>query len=276
MRSFLIAPMLCLTSAILVGRAEANDAVSQSVGEPLARFKLLKPGVNRYLRYKVMGPKRTAVDIWMRAVTFELKDGTSLMHIVMRWDEVAGATEYLEQDSWFEPGTFRPLTHVRTRKRREADKLEIGGYRFLPDRIVGMPELPENLRKDFSIDSSEAAYNFEYDMEFLRTLPLASAYSVSIPFYDPGDAQTPTARYTFKVAGSDRIRGPDGREMECWLVTADYNTGKVQSRFWFDKKTQILIREEQPQDDGSILVKTLLEPEAGDVVSTAGPTAARE
>lgn len=261
MRLFFIAPIVCL-SVILLLQAEATGTVGQSVGVPLPRFKLLEPGVHRYLRYKVSGPKRTAVDIWTRTVTFEPQDGKRLMHIVMRWDEVAGPAEYLEQDSWFELESFRPLTHVRRLKRREVDKPEIGGYRFLPDRIVGMHELPDNLRKDFAIASSEAAYNFEYDMEFLQALPLATGYSASIPFYDPGDAQTPTARYTFKVAGSDRIAGPDGRAMECWLVTADYNSGKIQSRFWFDKKTQIMIREEQPQSDGSVLIKTLLPPEA--------------
>jgi hypothetical protein len=257
-------PFVSMVFAALVIYGEPSAGATQTMGTPLARFTLIESGVHRYLRYRVSGFQRAPVDIWTRAVAFEVHDGKRLMHIVMRWDKVAGPSEFIEQDSWFEPATFRPLTHVMTRKLRDAAKPEIGGYRFLPDKIVGMSELPENLRKDFVIASSEAAYNFEYDMELLQALPLAEGYSVSIPFYDPGNAQTATARYTFKVAGSDRIRGPDGRWLECWLLTADYNTGKIQSRFWFDKKTQIMIREEQPQGDGSILIKTLLEPEADD------------
>jgi len=247
-------PFVSMACAAFVICAEPCAAATQSVGTPLPRFTLIESGVHRYLRYRVLGLQRAPVDIWTRAVAFELHDGKRLMHIVMRWDKVAGPSEFIEQDSWFEPASFRPLTHVMTRKLRDAAAPEIGGYRFLPDKIVGMSELPENLRKDFAIASSEAAYNFEYDMELLQALPLAEGYSVSIPFYDPG-----------KVAGSDRIRGPDGRSLECWLLTADYNTGKIQSRFWFDKKTQIMIREEQPQSDGSILIKTLLEPEADDL-----------
>jgi hypothetical protein len=70
----------------------------------------------------------------------------------------------------------------------------------------------------------------------------------------------------FKVAGSDRITGWDGKPIDCWVVTADYNTGSVRSRFWFDKKSQVLVREEAPLDGGGMLVKTLLPPEAGDTV----------
>jgi hypothetical protein len=51
------------------------------------------------------------------------------------------------------------------------------------------------------------------------------------------------------------------------MVTADYNTDRIRSRFWFDKKTQVMIREEQVQDDGSILIKSLLAPESGDAAS---------
>jgi hypothetical protein len=251
-------------SMALTAPAGAADLNKQAVGTPLARFKLLEPGAHRYLRYKAKGSQRTAVDIWTRTTTFEPLNGKRSMHIMMRWDEVSGPVAYLEQDSWFEVDSFRPLTHVRRLKRTGSDAVETGGYRFLPDKIVGMAELPENLRQDFAIASSEAAYNFEYDMEFLQALPLSAGYSVSIPFYDPGDAQTPTARYTFKVAGSDRIRGADGVSRECWLVTADYNTDTVKSRFWFDKKSQVMIREEQPQEDGSILIKSLLAPESAD------------
>ena len=264
MRPFLIVLFVCVGQSILLTRAEDTETAKQVVGAPLPRMILLESGAHRYLRYKVSGPQRMAVDIWTRTISFEQQDGERLMHIVMRWDQVASPAEYLEQDSWFDPESFRPLTHVRRLKRRNADKPEISGYRFLPDKIVGMTELPDNQRKDFVIASVEPAYNFEYDMEFLQALPLSTGYSVSIPFYDPGDAQTPTARYIFKVAGSDRIRGPDGRAYECWLVTADYNSDKIQSRFWFDKKTQIMIREEQPQSDGSVLIKTLLGPESGD------------
>ena len=247
--------------------AASADAGQVKVGESLPRFKLLHPGVHRYLRYMVKDGRRSAVDIWTRTITFEEKDGRKLMHIVQRWDETADQKTpfFLIQDSWFEPGTFRPLTHIRHRERD--GKVEVSGYRFLPDKIVGIADLPDNLKKDFSVAAPEPSYNFEYDMELLQVLPLHAGYTANIPFYDAGF--DPPARYNFVVAGSGTIAGPDGRPMDCWVLTADYNTGKVSSRFWFDKRTQVLIREEQSQDDGALLVKTLLNPESADAVAGA-------
>jgi len=236
------------------------------VGEPLARFSLLKPGVHRYLRYKIEGDKRTVIDLWVRKVSLEPKDGHTLLHIWQRWDEVnvkPGGGQALEQDSWFEPQTFRPLTHVR--RLTTDDKVTVKGYRFLPDKVVGMAELPDNARKDFSLAYPEPAYNFEYDMELLQTLPLAIGYSANVVFYDAGIDEK-ADHYLFRVAGSEFIQGWDGRPVDCWLVTADYNTGQIKSRFWFDKKNQVLIREEQPIEEGGVLMKTLLPPEAADGV----------
>jgi hypothetical protein len=186
--------------------------------------------------------------------------GPAQLHITQRWDEVDGRA--LIQDSWFEPRTFAPLTHIR-RLQRDG-KTTIGGYLFQAGQVVGMPDLPDNGRKDFSLPLPEASYNFEYDMEFLQALPLAAGRTFDIPFYDPGVDQP--GRYRFVVAGAGRIAGPDGKPMDCWLVTADYNTGKVLSRFWFAKADQVLVREEQTQKDGSTLVKTLLPPESADAV----------
>jgi len=256
--------VLLFTAALILIPAFACPAAADidqlKVGEPLPRFRLLHPGVHRYVRYKIKDDRRSLIDIWSRTVTFEQHDGRQLMHIVQRWDEVSETPFFPLQDSWFEPNSFRPLTHVR---RRERDgKVETSGYRFLPDKIIGIADLPDNLKKDFSTPSPEASYNFENDMELLQTLPLKIGYTASIPFYDAGF--DPPARYAFTVAGSDRIPGQDGHPIDCWLVTADYNTGKVVSRFWFDKRTQLLIREEQTQKDGSLLVKTLLNPESAD------------
>lgn len=253
--------------SLLVLLSFATGAAAETplhVGETLERFALLKPGVHRYVRYKVEGIKRMPVDLWVRQVSFETKDGHPAMHIWQRWDEVnvkPGGAQSLEQDSWFEPKTFRPLTHVRLRT--ADDKVAVKGYRFLPDKVIGLADLPDNVAGDFNLAMAEPAYNFEYDMELLQVLPLSEGYAANIVFYDAG-IDPKADHYVFKVAGSDRVQGWDGKPVECWLVTADYNSGQIKSRFWFDKASQVMIREEQPLDGGGMLVKTLLPPEAGD------------
>jgi hypothetical protein len=128
-----------------------------------------------------------------------------------------------------------------------------------------MDELPDNPRKDFLQTASEPAYNWETDMEFLQALPLADNYTANINFYDP--AQKPPARYIYSVTGTDKISQPDGSTIKCWVVSHSFEAedgSDGSSRYWFAKKTQVLIREELKTADGNVLVKVLLNPESSD------------
>src|SRR6202012_1323690 len=157
-------------------------------------------------------------------VSFETKEGHPAMHIWQRWDEVdvkPGGAQSLEQESWFEPQTFRPLSHVRLRT--AADKVAVKGNRFQPDKCIGWAGLPDNLAGDFSLSTAEPAYNFEYDMELLQVLPLAEGYAANIVFYDAGIDQK-ADHYVLKVAARARLQGWDGKPVDCWVVTADYNS----------------------------------------------------
>lgn len=248
---------------LVAGSAVKANTVHLSVGQKLQRFSDLTPGVHRYIRYLVnKDGSRQLVDVWDRDVSFGAKpDGTGLgLHIHQRWDR-ADKSSVLIQDSWFDPGTFRPLTHVRDTEK--GGQITLWGFRFTPKAIVGLPSLAGNERADFSMAQSEPHYNFEYDMELLQTLPLAAGRTFDIPFYDAGIDSKPD-RYKFVVADADRVMGWEGKPIDCWLVTADYNTGKVQSRFWFAKKGQLLLREEEPMADGRVLLKVLVPPEPMD------------
>ncbi|MDQ2878197.1 MAG: DUF3108 domain-containing protein [Pseudomonadota bacterium] len=239
-----------------------TEVISLHVGDKLARVALVRPGVHRYLRYTIKPDgARNAVDIWVRRVAFEPATGAGRrLHMTQRWDEVADKV-VLIQDSWFTPGTLAPLTHVRHVERD--GKTTIGGYQFTTGKVIGMADLPDNGRKDFTMPMPEPAFNFEYDMELLQALPMAAGRVFDIPFYDAGVDKEPD-RYRFAVAGSDKIRDWSGRAVDCWLVTADYRTGKIVSRFWFAKQSQLLVREEAVQPDGTTLIKTLLPPESSD------------
>lgn len=234
------------------------------LGEDLPRFDRLKAGVHRYARYRVEGGKRTLIDIWSRRISFEAHEGRPAMHIVQQWDEVVtkpGGFRRLDQDSWFERATFRPLTHIRQETREGSVTLK--GYRFLPDRVEGLTDLGGNAAAGFDMRFPEPAFNFEYDMEILQALPLAAGYVADVVFYDAGIDPKPD-HYLFKVVGSEDIVGWDGRTASCWVVTADYNTGTEKSRFWFDKRSQVLIREAATLPAGGTLIKALLPPEPGD------------
>jgi hypothetical protein len=244
-------------SALLAGLCVSVQAAVHNVdvGAPLARFDLVKPGTHRYLRYiKTPDGANTPVDIWTREVRFEERGGKRQLHIVQRWDGAGPTPSMRRLDSWFEAGTFRPYSHERVSEKD--GKRVVEGFVFTPERVSGMPDLPDNTQKALSVPSSEATFNFETDIEFLQALPLAEGYEARINFYHPGGP--PPQRYSFRVLGSETIAGPTG-PVDCWVVTTDYNQPGADARFWFVKGTQVMVRQQSAPRDGKVMVKTLLD-----------------
>lgn len=241
-------------SFMLLAPCASAPAEDVNVGTPLPRFALLKEGTHRYLRFMKAGEVSTPADIWTREVKFEQREGKPLLRIRQRWDAAAPGPSVRLIDSWFEAGTFRPLSHERITERE--GKRVVEGFTFTPERIAGMQSLAENTQKDLSVASGEPTFNFETDIEFLQTLPLASGYEARINFYHPGGS-TPPQRYTFRVSGSATIAGPAG-PVDCWVVTTDYNKPGSVSTFWFAKGSQLMVRQESKVGERT-LVKALIE-----------------
>lgn len=244
---------LLAAATTLTAQAAVHDI---DVGSQLPRFSLLKEGKHHYLRYLQDGGANKPLDIWERELRFETRDGKTLLHVRQRWDGVAPKPYTLQLDSWSEPGTFRPLSHQRVREMEGTRKVE--GFLFAPTRVTGMPDLADNAQKDLVVPSSEPTYNFETDIEFLQTLPLAQGEEFRINFYHPGGAAAPQ-RYTWKVVGTETIAGPAG-PVDCWVLTTDYNRadGGPPARFWFARGSQLMVRQEQMTPKGK-LVKTLID-----------------
>lgn len=241
----------------LAGAAVAAEPAPHklSVGDKLPRFAFLKPGRRSYLRSQLRDGGYFPVDVWQREVRFERVDGTERLRIIQRWDGGGKDPTRVDRDSLLEMGTFRPLTHIRIT--RSLDKTVTEGFRFGDKSLIGIRDLAENTRADLDLPFPEPMYNFETDMEMLQTLPLARDYAVSIPFFHPvGGAP---ARYIWRVATEDTLRGPDGSGIACWVVETNYNRpGGAPARFWLTKTTQQLIKNEATAPDGTIHRKTLL------------------
>jgi hypothetical protein len=248
----------------LLGLFAASLALSASaavqnvdVGAQLPRFGLLKAGTHHYLRF-LRTPTTNAsqpIDIWTREIRFEEREGKKLMRIVQRWDGAMPAPSTRTFDSWFETGSFRPLSHERISEKE--GKRMVEGFVFAPDKISGMRELAENTQKDLAVASSEPTYNFETDIEFLQALPLAEGYDARINFYHPGGKSAPQ-RYSFRVTGSATVAGPSG-PVYCWVLKTDYNQPGSESTFWFAKGSQLMLRKESPRPVGRFMVKTLID-----------------
>jgi hypothetical protein len=201
-------------------------ATEIKVGAPLPRMSMVKEGAHHWLRYIRNGEVNTPMDIWTREVRYTPEG----MQIRQRWD---GVNTLVLLDSWFDKDTFKPRTHHRIRE-KDGKRTE----------------------ENFDFSAYEPTFNFETDIEFLQALPLAAGYEASIMFYHPGGPAP--ARYTWKVAGSETIQGPQG-PVDCWLLTTDYNQPGTVAKFWLAKATQLLVRQEATAPDGRVVVKSLLD-----------------
>ncbi|MBA3676715.1 MAG: hypothetical protein H0W74_04850 [Sphingosinicella sp.] len=245
---------LCVMAVATLGQTQAAAAspIDVELGKSLARFGKLKPGVRHYLRYKIgTDGVATPMDLQRKEIRFDQQEGQRRLHILQHWQSATGA---LDLDSWFEDKTFRPLTHQRDRTRDATVTRE--GFRFLPDRIIGLADQPDNSRKDFEIAAPVPTFNFEADLETLQALPLKKGAEFRIVFYHPGGGVP--APYIFKVAGQEKLI-IGGSPLDCWVVTTDYNDPKRPiARFWVAKDSQTVVKVVSPQPDGTTFVKSLL------------------
>ena len=247
--------LLGVALGVVIGAVSAQAAVTLvPVGQPLARFDKIKPGVHRYLRYKQTGETLTPADIWTREIRFEPKDGQPRLHIVQHWDSATQpAAKTL--DSWFEVGTFAPISHVRRSTKDGQTKVE--GFAFGADRVTGLTDLADNAAQAYDVAAPQRTFNFETDMELLQALPLKDGYEASINFLHPGGGDP--APYLFKVTGSEVLSTPAGGKIDCWVMTTDYNRPDFPpSRFWLAKDSQVVVKVVSPLPDGSAVVKVLL------------------
>lgn len=246
-------PALLMAAALAPSGHAAVTSVD--LGPALPRAALVKEGVHHYLRYLHNGDARVPMDIVTRDIRFFIEDGHKRMQIRQRYDTAAAAPSLKMVTSWFEAGSFRPLSHQRIAEKD--GKRVVEGFLFAPDKITGMKDLAESVNKDVVVASPEPAFNFETDIETLQALPLAEGYEARINFYHPGGQQGP-ARYLFKVTGSASMPGPGGM-IDCWVVTTDYNRPGYVSTFWFAKGSQLLVRQDSPVGEGKVVVKTLID-----------------
>lgn len=256
---------LRLLTAVLVAcsataSASAEDVVL-GVGTPLARADLLKPGTQRYARYLVKDGHRNPIDTWTRTITIERLAGRRVVRVSQQWDGAGPNPTVRLEESMLEAGTMRPLSQRRTVT--SAGRTTVSAYLFGGTAVSGDPDVPENAAASFAKPLAGPVYDFVPDIEWFRQLPMRAGRTFVADLYDPGSGEP--GRYRFAVERSDRIAGPDGRPVDCWLITTDYNhPERGVSRYWFAKTNQYLVRQEADAGERGRVVKLLLPPEAGD------------
>ena len=257
----LLALLLATTS--VTATAAPPKTVVLKPGQVMPRANLLAPGTQRYLRYFIKDGHRNPLDIWTRVISFETKAGRRLVRIRQQWDGAGPNPTTRIEDSFMEPDTMVPVFHSRSKT--APDGVVVDAFRFDGKLVTGDRDVAGNASRDYRIEAEAVPYNFVVDMEWFRQLPMAPGRTFAASLFDPPSGKP--AVYRFVVAGSDRIAGPDGRLIDCWLVTADYNQpDRPLARYWFAKANQFMLRQESDAGARGILVKILITNEAADSV----------
>ena len=226
--------IIILTLSVLSQMVNGQDTIR--VGHQFKAFAQLEMGTTKDLIYtEVQG---NAVSLTLKTRTTEMVEinGRKLVKITHAWQspgtEHSGNFVY-----WCEPGTLKPLQHIRT-----TQKLGKEGFLFKEGRITALDSVKNNAVKALDLDLSEPTFNWEVDLETYSLLPMKNGYHAVMNFYHPGGS-TPPAFYHLKVTGSEKLILPNGKPMDCWILFTDYG-GTQPTQFWYTKKEQNFVKME--------------------------------
>ncbi len=214
----------------------AQDIDTIRVGHRFQHYDQLEKGTfNQLIFTEVQGKKRFPV---LKTITVEEveRDGKTYLSVRHDWlsanPETNGSFSYL-----CEPGTLRPVSHVRRTQQKGVE-----GYIFDGKSVQTLDTLVDNDLTDFKVDLEVPTYNWEIDIETYSLLPMREGYRAVMNFYHPG-ASTPPGYYLLEVEGSEQVTLPDGSSLDCWVVFTDYG-GTQPTRFWYTKKGQNFVKME--------------------------------
>ena len=134
------------------------------------------------------------------------------------------------------------LVAIKANPPRTTKKNGKEGFYFQQGNITALDSVTDNAQKDFELALTEPTFNWEIDLETYSLLPMKEGYHAVMNFYHPGGG-TPPKYYHLKVTGSEKLKLPNGKYMDCWIVFTDYG-GTQPTRFWYTKKGQNFVKME--------------------------------
>lgn len=95
-----------------------------------------------------------------------------------------------------------------------------------------------------AFDESFASYNLNWhsDLFIFTRLPYKANRIFRINFFDPGFGKPSEEIYS--VTGSDELITTAGKKISCWVMERKGKTAGSYQKFWIDKKSRLVLKEE--------------------------------
>ena len=215
------------------------------VGHKFKAIKDLELGKTKDIIYTKVGERIMSVSIKMKETKIVSINNQDYLSFTHNWHsgkpEESVSFEYI-----CDTETLKPIQHIRV-----SEKVGKEAFSFDGLQITGLDSVASNAQQDFSMDLTEPTYNWEIDLETYSLLPMKKGYHALMNFYHPGSQFEPKF-YHLKVTGSEMIKLPNGKSIDCWVVYTDYG-GTQPSRFWYTKKGQNFVKMEGKYNQLTIL-----------------------
>ena len=203
-------------------------------------MKYLPSGTQRYLVYlKMKDGQKKNLWLWERTTAEETVQGKTRIGIRQNW--ISSDTGYNKRElySTVNKESFAPVYHYAYN-----NKTGKNAYIFTKDAVVTDDTVAAVGQPGFRQEMNLPAFNWELDLETFALLPLAEGKAFVIPFYHPG-GKTPPKYYKYIVMGSEKIAGPDGQAIDCFLLYTEYENNQGRSTWWISKKNHEVLKMEE-------------------------------
>jgi len=195
-----------------------------------------------YIVYNKKTKDSPADGIYLVKINIEptLYNNKNAVSIAQEWDR--GDTVIHSAQTVLNKAGFSTLLHETYWKRQNYTTKFDFETREVSFKGVVADSIKSKVIQDFNESFDHYNLNWHSDLIIFTLLPYKENRVFKINFYDPGFGKASEEIYS--VTGSDMLKGPSGKKIDCWILEIKIPSINGYQKFWVDKKSNEVLKEE--------------------------------
>lgn len=220
--------------------AQQKDTVTISAAN--LRFDNIKYGKSSYLVYNKRtkeGPAQGIYVVNIRVAPIVYKQQPAI-EITQQWD---GRDTIIHRAyTVLSKKDFSTRLHQTSWKALAYSTIfDFDNHRVSFDGIIG-DSAKHKIVSDFDESFSSYNLNWHADLFIFTRLPYHTNRCFRVNFFDPGSGRPSEEIYS--VIGSDILLTTAGKKVSCWVMKREGKPAGNYQKFWIDKKSKLVLKEE--------------------------------